>query len=267
MAKANLWSLKKLVKKKWQWFYKIRHLMMRVSFARRRIFTLLQAEHDNNRTNFPYWKYARFDLELLVDEKRLSDLQNKTGYHSFILCHFVGDLDTLKTLYRHIVLSVEEHCITLTRLAYPCRYGGVIPIFHDLCLAFHSCFIKCFFHARFGHLFCSLVHTWLSSENLANFANVVHNEGSALDNYWRFINGTVRAYCIMDGNQGVVYNGHKRVYVLFLCYHQEKTLKFLGLIIKLPQFYFRKFNFLQLTLLHYNNTRLQLRIWIEHLAS
>ena len=111
--------------------------MMRVSFARRRIFTLLQAEHDNNRTNFPYWKYARFDLELLDAEKRLSDLQNKTGYHSFILCHFVGVLDTLKTLYRHIVLSVEEHCITLRRLAYPCRYGGVIPIFHDLCLAFH----------------------------------------------------------------------------------------------------------------------------------
>ena len=31
--------------------------------------------------------------------------------------------------------------------------------------------------------------TKLSSENLTNFANAVHNKGGAFDNYWVFMDG------------------------------------------------------------------------------
>ena len=51
----------------------------------------------------------------------------------------------------------------------------------------------CFIHARFTYLSPSLQQILLYSENLINFANVVHNKGISLDNCWGFIDDTVRA--------------------------------------------------------------------------
>ena len=126
---------------------------------------------------------------------------------------------------RHIVSPIVALRIVFRWLAYPHRYGDIIPRFGRSLSDFSPIFnqVSFFFHARFGHLFSSLDHAWLSSENLVNFANVVHNEGGALDNCWGFTNITVRA-CIIDVNERIFYrNVDKCINVPFLDWIQEKA--------------------------------------------
>ena len=60
----------------------------------------------------------------------------------------------------------------------------------------------------------SLHLTVMSPAQLQVYANAVSAKGSALDNCFGFIDGTVRPICHPRENQRVVYNGHKRVHAL-----------------------------------------------------
>ena len=44
------------------------------------------------------------------------------------------------------------------------------------------------------------------------FANVIYAKGAPLNNCWVFIDGTVRPCCMLDINQRIVYDWHKRVH-------------------------------------------------------
>ena len=43
-----------------------------------------------------------------------------------------------------------------------------------------------------------------------SFANSIYQKGTALDNVWGFVNGTLRGIALPFQNQRVTYNGHKR---------------------------------------------------------
>ena len=53
---------------------------------------LLHAEDNNNQTNFPYWKYGRFDLELLNEEECLTDFR----FNKLDTIRFKGALSGLR---------------------------------------------------------------------------------------------------------------------------------------------------------------------------
>lgn len=54
----------------------------------------------------------------------------------------------------------------------------------------------------------------MSTDNLTRFAAAVEEKGTALQNCWGFVDGTVRAVCLPGEKQRVVYIGHKRIYAL-----------------------------------------------------
>ncbi|CAH3032617.1 unnamed protein product, partial [Porites lobata] len=56
--------------------------------------------------------------------------------------------------------------------------------------------------------------TLLSPSLLQAYADAIRRKGGALPNYFGFIDGTVRPICRPQENQGIVYNGHKRVHAL-----------------------------------------------------
>ena len=53
---------------------------------------------------------------------------------------------------------------------------------------------------------------WLSRNCFQLFADVIYAKGAPSDTCWDFFDGTVRSYCRPGINQGIVYNGHKRVH-------------------------------------------------------
>ena len=67
---------------------------------------------------------------------------------------------------------------------------------------------------QFEHILSSFQQKWLHLDNLTEYTVAVHNKCHALDNYWGFIDGTVRPICRPGENQRVVYHGHKRVHAL-----------------------------------------------------
>lgn len=54
----------------------------------------------------------------------------------------------------------------------------------------------------------------LSPASLQECANAIYRAGTALDNCFGFIDGTVRPICRPENDQRLVYNGHKRVHAL-----------------------------------------------------
>ena len=115
-----------------------------------------------------------------------------------------------------VVDSVEALCICLKHFAYPCRYADLVPRFGrpvpQLCMMCNTVLDD--IYSRFSQHFTDLNQPWLSRENCKSFAHAVHNKGSALDNCWGFVDGTVRPICRPSRDQCAVYNGHKRVHAL-----------------------------------------------------
>ena len=76
-----------------------------------------------------YWKYHTFDLNSYGDDvvsqfrfikRDTPRLQDVLDLPNEITYHFYNDL---------VVNSPEALCIVLTRLAYPCRYVDMVPLF------------------------------------------------------------------------------------------------------------------------------------------
>lgn len=99
--------------------------------------------------------------------------------------------------HHHVVSWTETLYIILMWLVYPCRYSEMISRFGrfvpDVSLIFDQMTI--FSCARFGHLFSSLDHNWFFQKTLMT-----------LD---------------------VICNGHNCAHIFFICWFQEKALKFI----------------------------------------
>ena len=112
--------------------------------------------------------------------------------------------------------TTEALCVLLRRLAYPCRYLDIIPTFArsvpELSIIFNQTLE--FIYEQWCRLLQNFNQAWLSLENLQLFANAIHAQGAALDNCWRFVDGTVRPTCRPGQNQRILYNGHKKVHAI-----------------------------------------------------
>ena len=76
-----------------------------------------------------YWKYHTFDLNSYGDDvvsqfrfikRNTPRLRDVFDLPDEITCHFYNDL---------VVDSPETLCIVLSRLAYPCHYVNMVPLF------------------------------------------------------------------------------------------------------------------------------------------
>ena len=123
----------------------------------------------------------------------------------------------LLTCYNGVVVdSVEALCICLRRLAFPCRYGDLVPRFARPVpqLSIITTLLISNIYDRYSHFLLSLDQPWLSRANLRSFADAIHAKGAALTTFWGFVDGTVRPISRPNRNQRAVYNGHKRVHAL-----------------------------------------------------
>ena len=148
----------------------------------------------SKKADIEYWKYHAFGLNSYSDNVRAQsrfmkrdtprlryalDLPNEITYH------FYNDL---------VVDSTEALCIVLSRLAYPCRYVDMVPLFGrsvpQLSMIFNQKIDL--IDSSDNHRLSDLNQGWLNPRCLKAFADSVHRKGAALDDAWGFIDGTVR---------------------------------------------------------------------------
>ena len=128
----------------------------------------------------------------------------------------LGLADAFSCEQRTVADGIEGLCMLLKRLAYPCRYSDMIH--------------------RFGRavpelsMICNYVIDWIYDNHhtkltewninmlnqglLETYADVIARKGSALNNCFGFVDGTVRPICRPGVSQRLVYNGQKRVHSL-----------------------------------------------------
>ena len=71
-----------------------------------------------------------------------------------------------------------------------------------------------FIYDAHGHRITQWNDTILNPGLLEQYATVITEKGEALDNYFGFVDGTVRPVSKPGDMQRIVYNGHKRVHAL-----------------------------------------------------
>ena len=178
-------------------------------------FVCLYELNKSKNLDFPYWNYAKFDIESLTDAECWSEFR---FYRSDVyrLQEILQIPDELHTYNRLLVDGTEALCIFLKRFSYPCRYSEMIPRFGRPVPQYSIISNQIMDHilTNFGHLLEDLNQPWLSNANLENFSNAVHNKGAALDNCWGFVDGTVRPVCRPTQMQRSIYNGHKKVHAI-----------------------------------------------------
>ena len=86
---------------------------------------------------------------------------------------------------------VEALCVILKRLAFPCRYSDMMPRFARPVpqLTMISNETIHWLDSRWG--LTDLNQRWLTPQNHMSFANWNYQKGTALDNVWGFVDGTV----------------------------------------------------------------------------
>ena len=134
-------------------------------------------------------------------------LQNAPGFPDEITCHFYNDLR---------VESTEALSILLNRLAYPCRYADMVPLFvsapPQLSMIFNQ--TVDFIDTNWEHLLQYFNQGWLSRPCLQAFSGSLCRRGAELDNVWGFLDGTVRPICRPKVQQRILCNRHKRFHAL-----------------------------------------------------
>ena len=71
-----------------------------------------------------------------------------------------------------------------------------------------------FMYNTHGHLLQDFNQTWLSPQQLEQYAAAIIDKGSRVEHCWGFIDGTVRPVCRPGSNQCVLYNRHKQVHAM-----------------------------------------------------
>ena len=176
---------------------------------------LLLYNENLSRDIYPFWNFERFDLDLWDDVRCNIDFRFQKS-HIFQLFEILNVPETLVTSQGTVCDGVESLCILLKRLAFPCRYTDMVPIFGrssvELCLIFNT--LVDHFYDLHSHRLRSWNQPLLQPNKLAEYCDVIHQKGAPLDNCFGFIDGTVRGICRPQRNQQIVYNGHKRIHAI-----------------------------------------------------
>ena len=180
-------------------------------------FLLLYDVNTSKNLGLDYWLYPKFDLEAVSDDDIISKfrfqkrdvyrLQHALGFPNEITCHFYNDLR---------VESTEVLCILLNRLACPCRYADMVPLFGrappQLSMIFNQ--TVDFINTNWGGLLQYFNQGWLSRPCLQTFSDSIYRRRAALDNVWGFLDDTIRPTCRPKVEQRILYNGHERFHPL-----------------------------------------------------
>ena len=164
----------------------------------------------------PYYEYEEFNLE-----ENISEAECKAEFR-----FERGDIErvadvlklpaTIKCPQGSVCGRIEELCILLRRLAYPYRYSDVVSRFARpvpvLCMA--SNIVLNYIYDLHHHRITTWNNAILNPLALQQYADAVSERGAALNNSFGFLDRTVRPICKPGENQGLVYNGHKRVHSL-----------------------------------------------------
>jgi len=112
--------------------------------------------------------------------------------------------------------GTEALCMLLKRFVYPCRYSDMVPRFARpvpvLSMVTNEVFD--YIYVVYSHRVICWNPTVLNPPALQTYAQVISQRGSPLQNYFGFVDGTVRPIARPGNNQRIVYNGHKIVHAL-----------------------------------------------------
>ena len=117
---------------------------------------------------------------------------------------------------RSVLDGMEGLCMLLNRLAYPCRYGDLVYCFGRPVPVFSMAknHVLDYIYNTHNHLITQWNHTLLRPRALEVYAETIHGKGTALENCFGFVYGTVRPIARPGGHQRIMYNGHKRGHAL-----------------------------------------------------
>ena len=179
-------------------------------------FALLDDLKSSENLEFSYWKYGGFDLDSTTDDECKAKFRFFKNDHIYLLGEVLDIPDMMKCPKGVLVDGTEALSVLLKRFAYPCRFADMVARFGrpvpQLCMITYR--MMDYLFDEYSHLLADLNQPWLSRDRLRHFAATIHDKGAPLENCWGFIDGTVRPLCKPDENQRILYNGHKRVYVI-----------------------------------------------------
>ncbi|CAH3195552.1 unnamed protein product [Porites evermanni] len=180
---------------------------------------ILYEEYWPKNPDFCYENYERFSLDDMNDAECLAEFRFRK--HDLpLLAEVLQIPDSFTCSQRTVTSGMEGLCVLLRRLSYPCRFSDIIPRFGRPVpvLSMVSNQVLDYIYDIHGHRITQWNRQILSQPLLQLYSDTIAAHGSALDNCFGFVDGTVRPICKPGEHQRVVYNGHKRVHALkFQC--------------------------------------------------
>ena len=176
---------------------------------------LLLEENTSRNPEFSYENYARFNLEEIEEPECKANFRfQKDDIPE--LAEVLGLPEVFRCSQRTVADQLEGLCLLLRRMAYPCRNSDLIPQYGrpapELSMI-SNCVIDEIFNQH-AHQIKQWNHAILNPYQLEIYADAIHTKGTALNNCFGFVDGTVRAISRPIENQEIVYNGHKRIHAL-----------------------------------------------------
>ncbi|XP_068742300.1 uncharacterized protein [Montipora capricornis] len=178
-------------------------------------FVLLYDMFPSRNPSFPYYEYASFDLNNMSEAECKAEFRfEKKDLPT--LAEALQIPPTFKLRQGSIVSGMEGLCILLRRLAYPCRFGDMVPRFGKPVpvLSMVTNHVIDYIYTIHGHRITRWNDALLNPPALDTYARSVHAKGAALQNCFGFVDGTVRPIARPDEHQRMMYNGHKRVHAI-----------------------------------------------------
>ena len=100
------------------------------------------------------------------------------------------------------------------RLSYPMRYSDMVKRFARPVISRITNSVLDFTYKTHHHRITSWNNSILYPAALQRYADAIFDQGAALSNCFRFVDGTVRPICRPDEKQRIVFNGHKRIHAI-----------------------------------------------------
>ena len=175
---------------------------------------LLKANSSKN-PEFSYEKYARFSIESIEEPECLSEFRVEKKDLP-LLADALRLPDTFHCNQRTTADKLEGLCILLRRMSFPCRYSDMLARFGRPVpeLSMISNTVMNYIYDIHGHKLCQWNHDLLNSRYFDTYTDAISNKGAALQNWFGFIDGTIRPICRPSQEQRIMFNGHKRVHSL-----------------------------------------------------
>ena len=146
-------------------------------------FLLLYEMFMSKNPNFPYHEYSRFDLDNMSEPECKAEFKfNKNDLP--VLAEALQIPPSFKLNQGSIVDGMEGLCMLLQWLAYPWRFGDMVPCFGSPVpiISMATNHAVDFIYNTNGHRITQWNNVLLNPPALEMYARLVHNKGAALQN-------------------------------------------------------------------------------------